>query len=141
MRTFMGSLSFVKKEDLLKKFVLLAAMLAMMLTAFAPLVLAQQEVAPSEASEEPAGFFVGCQILFGDPAATCLVDENGFILLPDGSTLAPVVVEPDGTAFIVNEDGTLSTIGQGTSLLPGEEPTTPTEEPTVPAIQYDNAEG
>lgn len=121
----------------MKKLAILAALLAMLLTAFAPLVLAQQEPSPPAATPPdpavaPEGFTVGCQVLFNDPTATCPVDENGLITLPDGST-APVVVEPDGTAFIVNEDGSLTTIGQGPSLM--------SDEDTGGGIQYDNAQG
>ena len=122
----------------MKKVTILTALLAMLLMAFAPLVLAQQEPSappdtPTDSTVAPAaGFTVGCQVLFNDPTAICPVDENGLITLPDGST-APVVVEPDGTAFIVNEDGTLTTIGQGPSLI--------TDEETGGGIQYDNAQG
>src|SRR5215210_6197867 len=101
----------------MKKLTILAALLAMLLTASAPLVLAQQTPPPDLAPAPPApvpvpppaptGFIVGCQILYNDPTATCPVDENGFIMLPDGTT-APVVIEPDGTAFIVNDDETLT---------------------------------
>jgi hypothetical protein len=58
-------------------------------------------------------------ILFNVPTANCPV-KNGFITLPDGST-APVVVEPDGTVFIENEDGSLTIIGQGPSLMTDED--------------------
>jgi hypothetical protein len=124
----------------LKKLTILAALLALLLTASAPLVLAQQTPAPAPPpAPDPGpvpppdpGFIVGCQILFNDPEALCSVDENGLITLPDG-TKAPVVVEPDGTAFIVEEDGTLTTIGQGPSLMPDED--------TGGGIQYDNAQG
>jgi hypothetical protein len=124
----------------MKKLTILAALLLMLLTASAPLVLAQQTPTPAPPpAPDPGpvpppdpGFIVGCQILFNDPEALCPVDENGRITLPDGTT-APVVVEPDGTAFIVEEDGTLTTIGQGPSLMPDED--------TGGGIQYDNAQG
>lgn len=112
-----------------------AALLAMLLVAFAPLVLAQEEEpasSPDSPVVEEPNFIVGCQVLFNDPAATCVVDENGFITLPDGS-LAPVVVEPDGTAYTLGEDGTITVIGQGSRLT--------TDEETDGPIQYDNAEG
>jgi len=133
----------------MKKLTILAALLTMLLTASAPLVLAQQTPTPPPAPAPtsipppasppapgpvpaPTGFIVGCQILYNDPTATCPVDENGFITLPDGTT-APVVIEPDGTAFIVNDDETLTVIGQGESLMEDEGP------PGGP--QYDNAQG
>jgi hypothetical protein len=131
----------VKRGDNLKKLTILAALLAMLLIASAPLVLAQQTPAPAPPPvpdpgpvppPDSTGFMVGCQILFNDPEALCPVDENGLITRPDG-TKAPVVVEPDGTAFIVEEDGTLTTIGQGPSLMPDED--------TGGGIQYDNAQG
>ena len=68
----------------------------------------------------PAGATVGCGILYNDPAATCPVDANGFITLPDGST-APVLVRPDGTAFIQDASGALTLIGQGASFITGED--------------------
>lgn len=118
----------------MKKLTILAALLAMLLMAFAPLVLAQEETeSPSQPVLEAApSLIVGCQVLFNDPAATCEVDENGFITLPDGS-LASVVIEPDGTAYTVGEDGSLTVIGQGSPITTEEEPDGP--------IQYDNAEG
>jgi len=68
----------------------------------------------------PAGATVGCGILYNDPAATCPVDANGFITLPDGSTV-PVLVRPDGTAFIQDASGALTLIGQGASFITGED--------------------
>jgi hypothetical protein len=62
------------------------------------------------------GSTVGCGILFNDPAATCPVDANGNITLPDGTT-APVLVRPDGTAFIQDSSGALTHIGQGASFI------------------------
>ena len=73
------------------------------------------EPAPAPA---PAGVTVGCGILYNDPAATCAVDANGFITLPDGST-APVLVRPDGTAFVQDAGGGLTLIGQGASFIAG----------------------
>jgi hypothetical protein len=124
----------------LKKLTILAALLLMFLAASTPLVLAQQTPtpapppapAPGPAPPPEPGFIVGCQILLNDAEALCPVDENGLITRPDGTT-APVVVEPDGTAFIVEEDGTLTTIGQGPSLMP--------DEGNGGGIQYDNAQG
>jgi hypothetical protein len=129
----------------MKKLTMLAALLAMMLTAATPLVLAQQVPEPPLAPAQqpgpapppgptpaPSGFVVGCQILFNDPNAMCDVDEDGSITLPDG-TKAPVVVEPDGTAYIVNDDDTVTVIGQGPSVMPDEEP--------PGGGQYDNAPG
>ncbi len=66
----------------------------------------------------PAGATVGCGVLYGDPTAICEVDANGFITLPDGST-APVLVRPDGTAFIQDASGALTLIGQGASFITG----------------------
>ncbi len=68
----------------------------------------------------PVGTTVGCGILYNDPAATCAVDENGFITLPDGST-APVLVRPDGTAYIQDASGALTLIGEGASFITGED--------------------
>jgi hypothetical protein len=68
----------------------------------------------------PVGTTVGCGILYNDPAATCAVDENGFITLPDGST-APVLVRPDGTAYIQDASGALTLIGEGASFIAGED--------------------
>ena len=125
----------------MKKLTILAALLLMLLTASAPLVLAQQTPTPAPPPApdpglvpppDSTGFIVGCQILLNDPEALCPVDENGLITRPDGTT-APVVVEPDGTAFMVEEDGTLTTIGQGPSLMP--------DEGNGGGIQYDNAQG
>ena len=73
------------------------------------------EPAPAPA---PAGATVGCGILYNDPAATCAVDANGYITLPDGST-APVLVRPDGTTFIQDASGGLTHIGQGASFITG----------------------
>ena len=73
------------------------------------------EPAPAPA---PAGVTVGCGILYNDPAATCAVDANGYITLPDGST-APVLVRPDGTTFIQDASGGLTLIGQGASFITG----------------------
>lgn len=119
-------------------------MLALLTLAFAPLVLAQQEdpstapppevpaddpgVEPSLLTPTP-GAAVGCQDLYGYATAFCQVNGDGLITLPDGST-APVLVQPDGTAFIVDESGNL--IPAGTSAPP--------EEPTG-FVQYDAAQG
>ena len=118
---------------------LLVALLAMLLTASAPLVLAQQDAQPSDASTDsevtpslvtPApGSAVGCQDLYGYPTAFCMVNGAGLITLPDGST-APVLVQPDGTAFIVDQNGNL--VLSGRSALPTENP--------AGTIQYDNAQ-
>lgn len=62
------------------------------------------------------GSTVGCGILFNDPAATCPVDASGNITLPDGAT-APVLVRPDGTAFIQDSSGALTLIGEGASFI------------------------
>lgn len=74
--------------------------------------------AAPEPTPAPAGATVGCGLLYGDPAAVCEVDANGFIALPDGST-APVLVRPDGTAFIQDASGALTHIGQGASFITG----------------------
>jgi hypothetical protein len=73
------------------------------------------DVAPAPA---PGGAMVGCGVLYNDPAATCALDANGFITLPNGST-APVLVRPDGTAFIQDASGGLTLIGQGASFITG----------------------
>lgn len=83
----------------------------------APAPVPETAPAPTPA---PAGATVGCGILYNDPAATCPVDANGFITLPDGST-APVLVRPDGTAFIQDASGALTLIGQGASFITGED--------------------
>ncbi len=123
----------------MKKLTILAALLAMLLMAFTPLVLAQQTppsdvpadsgAIPSLATPAP-GSAVGCQNLYGYPTAFCQVNEDGLITLPDGST-APVFVQPDGTAFLLDEE-TGILIPSGTS--------TPTED-SAGGIQYDNAQG
>jgi hypothetical protein len=46
------------------------------------------------------------------------VDENGFIALPDG-TSAPVLVRPDGTAYVQDAAGELILIGEGASFITG----------------------
>lgn len=66
----------------------------------------------------PVAPTVGCGILYDDPTATCPVDENGNITLPDGTT-APVLVRPDGTAFVQDSSGALTLIGQGASFITG----------------------
>jgi hypothetical protein len=66
----------------------------------------------------PVAPTVGCGILYDDPTATCPVDENGNITLPDGTT-APVLVQPDGTAFVQDSSGALTLIGQGASFITG----------------------
>ena len=73
---------------------------------------------PADPVPAPGGATVGCGILYNDPAATCAVDENGFIALPDGST-APVLVRPEGTAFVQDAGGGLTLIGQGASFIAG----------------------
>jgi hypothetical protein len=136
-----------------KKLTILVALLAMLLVASTPLVLAQQESPPSEVPADPGvpagsgvstdsgvapavitptpGSAVGCQILYGYPTAFCQVNADGQITLPDGST-APAVVVPDGTSFIV-DDETSILIPIGTSAPSSEDP--------ADAIQYDNAQG
>ena len=86
-------------------------------TAPEPAPVLTTDPAPAPA---PAGATVGCGILYNDPAATCPVDANGFITLPDGST-APVLVRPDGTAFIQDASGALTIIGEGASFITGED--------------------
>lgn len=123
----------------MKKLTILAALLAMLLMAFTPLVLAQQAPpsdVPADSGAIPSldtpapGSAVGCQNLYGYPTAFCQVNEDGLITLPDGST-APVFVQPDGTAFLLDEEtGVL--IPTGTSSPPSEDPED---------IQYDNAQG
>ncbi len=117
--------------------------------AAAPAPAPAPEPAPAPA---PAGATVGCGILYNDPAATCAVDANGFITLPDGST-APVLVRPDGTAFIQDASGGLTLIGQGASFItggdavegtaqdaavqeqpPAAEPVEPVDEPMEPVL-------
>ena len=111
-----------------KKLMIVAALMAMLLMAFAPLVVAQEEALPTElpANSEvtpsltsPApGSAVGCQELYEYCTAFCMVNSAGLITPPGGST-APALVQPDGTAFIVDEDGNL--IPSGTSVPPTEE--------------------
>jgi hypothetical protein len=124
----------------LKKLMILGALLAMLLMAFAPLVLAQQVADPIlDVSEDTntttaptVGPAVGCQELYDNPTAFCILDENGLITLPDGST-APVVVEPDGSAFVIGADGNLTLIGEGASFI--------VEGEDTGDIQYDNEDG
>ena len=85
-------------------------------TAPEPVPASTTDAAPAPA---PGGATVGCGTLYNDPAATCALDANGFITLPDGST-APVLVRPDGTAFIQDASGGLTLIGQGASFITGE---------------------
>ncbi len=123
----------------MKKIMILGALFAMLLTASAPLVLAQQ--APdtvldvfedTNTTVSNVGPAVGCQELYDNPTAFCILDENGFITLPDGST-APVVVEPDGTAFVIGPDGNLTLIGERASFI--------VEDEDAGDIQYDNENG
>ncbi len=66
-----------------------------------------------------------------------MVNSAGLITPPGGST-APALVQPDGTAFIVDEDGNL--IPSGRSVTPTEEDNAGgTEEDNASGIQYDNA--
>jgi hypothetical protein len=123
----------------MKKLTILTLLLAMLLMAFTPLVLAQQTPpsdVPADSGAIPTlgtpapGSAVGCQNLYGYPTAFCQVNEAGLITLPDGST-APVFVQPDGTAFLLDEE-TAILIPTGTSRPPPED---------AEDIQYDNAQG
>jgi hypothetical protein len=127
----------------MKKFTILATLLAMLLMSFTPLVLAQQTPpsdVPVDVAADPGaiptldtpapGAAVGCQTLYGYPTAFCQVNEDGLITLPDGST-APVFVQPDGAAFLLDEE-TAILIPIGTS--------SPLED-SAGDIQYDNAQG
>jgi hypothetical protein len=80
-----------------------------------PAPVSTPDTAPAPA---PGGATVGCGILYNDPDATCALDANGFITLPDGST-APVLVRPDGTAYIQDASDGLTLIGQGASFITG----------------------
>jgi hypothetical protein len=123
----------------MKKLTILTALLAVLLTAFTPLVLAQQTPpsdVPADSGAIPSldtpapGSAVGCQNLYGHPTAFCQVNQAGLITLPDGST-APVFVQPDGRAFLLDEETSIL-IPIGTSSPPPEDPGD---------IQYDNAQG
>jgi hypothetical protein len=123
----------------MKKLTILAALLAMLLVAFTPLVLAQQTPpsdVPADSGAIPtlitpaAGSSVGCQNLYGYPTAFCQVNEDGVITLPDGST-APVFVQADGTAFLLDEE---------TSILIPIGTSNPSDD-SAGGIQYDNAQG
>ena len=98
-------------------------------TAPEPAPVSTPDTAPALA---PGGATVGCGILYNDPTATCALDANGFITLPDGST-APVLVRPDGTAFIQDASGGLTLIGQGASFIIGVDAAevAPQEQPPV----------
>lgn len=142
--------SFVSQGgELLKKLMIVVALLAMMLTASAPLVLAQQTPSPEPPSPTPpsspappplvpddsggsVGPAVGCQELYDDPTAFCIIDENGLITLPDGS-LAPVFVQFDGAVYIEDANGEIVLIGEGASFIME-------DEESVGDGQYDNAE-
>jgi len=108
--------------------------------AAAPVPVAAPEPTPTPTTETaptpaPGGATVGCGVLFNDPAATCPLDADGFITLPDGST-APVLVRPDGAAFIQDSSGGLTLIGQGASFITGEgtiQDTTAQEQPPAAA--------
>lgn len=130
-----------------KKLAALVAMLALMLLAFAPLVLAQQEDPSSAPPSEPPpdvpadpesipslvtptpGAAVGCQDLYGYSTAFCQVNGDGLITLPDGST-ASVLVQPDGRSFILDENS---------NLIPAGESAPSVEDPGF--AQYDSAQG
>jgi hypothetical protein len=88
-------------------------------TAPEPAPVSTPDTAPAPA---PGGGTVGCGILYNDPDATCALDANGFITLPDGST-APVLVRPDETAYVQDASGGLTLIGQGASFITGEDTT------------------
>jgi hypothetical protein len=128
----------------MKKLTILAALLAMLLMAFTPLVLAQQTPPAEVPAEVPAdsgvipsldtpapGSAVGCQNLYGYPTAFCQVNEDGLITLPDGST-APVFVRSDGTAFLLDEETSI--------LIPTGTSSPPPEDEDAGDIQYDNAQ-
>jgi hypothetical protein len=133
MRNLTNLLNFVKGGTFMRKLAILGALLAMLLVASVP-VLAQQAAPPPSSPADskttstqitPAsGSAVGCQELYGYPTAFCMVNADGLITLPDGSQ-APVLVQPNGTAFIVDKNGNL--IPAGTSA--------------PPTGQYDNAKG
>ena len=119
-------------------------MLAVLLTAFTPLVLAQQTPpsdVPADSGALPSldtpapGSTVGCQNLYGFPTAFCQVNEAGLITLPDGST-APVFVQPDGTAFLLDEETSIL-IPIGTSSASEDS----AGDISAGDIQYDNAQG
>jgi len=123
----------------MKKLTITAALLAMLLIAFTPLVLAQQTPpsdVPADAGAIPTldtpapGSAVGCQNLYGYPTAFCQVNADGLITLPDGST-APVFVQPDGTAFLLDAEASIL-IPIGTS--------SPSDD-SAGGVQYDNAQG
>ena len=127
----------------MKKLTIVVALLAMLLTASAPLVLAQQtpSLEPPPPTPPPllpddsggtVGPAVGCQELYDDPTAFCIIDEDGLITLPDGS-LAPVFVQLDGTVYIEDANGEIVLIGDGASFIVDEDP--------AGDGQYDNAEG
>ena len=100
-------------EPLKKELVALVTLLSILLVASTPMILAQQETSPPDVSDNSGvtptlvtpvpGSAVGCQILYGYPTAFCQVNADGLITLPDGST-ASVVVQPDGTSFIVDDE-------------------------------------
>ena len=123
----------------MRKLAVLGALLAMLLITSVPVLAQQATPPPSSPSDSkttstqttPApGSAVGCQELYGYPTAFCMVNADGLITLPDGSQ-APVLVQPNGTAFIVDKNGNL--IPAGTSAPPAGD--------TGGAIQYDNAKG
>jgi hypothetical protein len=89
----------------MKKSMFLLAMVVLLTLLAAPMVLAQEEERCPDMPEVPchvdpeSGLYqilytVYCGTVTGDPAESCIVDQNGLITLPDG-TKAPYTVAAD----------------------------------------------
>jgi hypothetical protein len=81
------------------------------------------EPAPVPASQPtpaPADITVGCELLYSPPGDQCVVDANGEITLPDGTT-APVLVSPAGDVFVQDTNGALTLVGTGASFITTED--------------------
>ena len=91
--------------------------------AAAPAAPAAEPTAGSTASQPtpaPADITVGCELLYSPPGDQCVVDANGEITLPDGTT-APVLVTPAGDVFVQDTNGALTLVGTGASFITTED--------------------
>ena len=91
--------------------------------AAAPAAPAAEPTAGSTASQPtpaPADITVGCELLYSPPGDQCVVDANGEITLPDGTT-APVLVTPAGDVFVQDTNGAITLVGTGASFITTED--------------------